>query len=135
MRKFIAVFIGVALISLASISGAWAADPIRSDEFNSACNDPKMQSSTFCQSVGHEARAGDRVLGPSGILTTVAQFIVYITGAVSVIMVIIGGFRYALSGGDSNATKGAKDTIMYAVIGLVVAIFSQVIVTFVLSRL
>lgn len=83
-------------------------------------------------------KSGDgnrKILGKDGVLTKVAQFIVFLTGAVSVIMVIIGGLRYVLSGGDSNATKGAKDTVMYAVIGLVVAIFSQIIVTFVLSRL
>jgi len=57
-----------------------------------------------------------------------------IVGAASVIMIIIGGFRYVISGGDSNGVSGAKNTIMYAIIGLVVVIFAQVIVAFVYSN-
>ena len=75
------------------------------------------------------------ILGPKSIPYRIIQIITIVTGAVSVIMIIVGGFKYVVSGGDSNATKGAKDTILYAVIGLVIALFAQVIITFVLSSL
>jgi uncharacterized membrane protein len=58
-----------------------------------------------------------------------------IVGAVSVIMIIIGGFRYVLSNGDSNGVSGAKNTILYAVVGLVIVLFAQVIVRFVLTKI
>jgi hypothetical protein len=77
----------------------------------------------------------DPITGSSGVLTRVIQIIVAITGIASVIMIIIGGFRYITSSGDSNNINSAKNTILYAVIGLVVAIFGQAIVSFVLSRL
>ena len=58
-----------------------------------------------------------------------------IIGAVSVVMLIIGGIRYTTSQGDSSAVTSAKNTILYAVIGLVVAILAYAIVNFVVDRL
>ena len=49
--------------------------------------------------------------GFSTIIRTIISVLSIVVGAVAVIMIIVGGFRYVLSGGDSNATKGAKDTI------------------------
>lgn len=57
----------------------------------------------------------------------------FVLGFIAVVMIIIGGFRYVTSNGDSSQTKSAKDTIMYAVIGLVVAIFAYAIVNFTLG--
>jgi hypothetical protein len=68
------------------------------------------------------------------VLSIITQTIVYVVGGISIIMIVIGGLRYVTSGGDPNTTKGAKDTILYAVIGVVVAIIAQGLVTFVLSR-
>ena len=57
-----------------------------------------------------------------------------LVGVAAVIMIIVGGFRYVTSGGDANATKGARDTILYALVGLVVVAIAQAIVKFVLER-
>ncbi len=57
-----------------------------------------------------------------------------VVGAISVIMIIIGGFRYIISGGDSNGVSGAKNTILYAIVGLVIVLFAQIIVRFVFSN-
>jgi len=65
---------------------------------------------------------------------TVLNVLSVLVGIISIIMIIIGGFRYVVSGGDSNSTKGAKDTILYAVIGLVIVLFAQVIVRFVFDN-
>jgi uncharacterized membrane protein len=67
------------------------------------------------------------------IITTVIDILSVIVGAAAVIMIIIGGFRYVISGGDSSGVSGAKNTILYAIIGLVVVLFAQVIVAFVYS--
>lgn len=58
----------------------------------------------------------------------------WVVGAVAVIMLIYAGFRYITGGGDDNSIKSAKNTILYAVIGLVVVVLSQVIVNFVLNQ-
>ncbi len=57
-----------------------------------------------------------------------------VVGAVSVIMIIIGGFRYIISGGDSAGVTGAKNTILYAVVGLVIVLFAQVIIRFIFTN-
>jgi hypothetical protein len=56
-----------------------------------------------------------------------------IVGIISVIMIIIGGLRYITSGGDSNSVTGAKNTILYAIVGLIIVIFAQVFVRFILG--
>ena len=55
-------------------------------------------------------------------------------GAVSVIMIIFGGFKYMTSGGSDDKTKDAKNTILYALVGLVIVVLAQTIVKFVFSR-
>jgi uncharacterized membrane protein len=57
-----------------------------------------------------------------------------IVGAVSVIMIIYGGFRYITSGGDSGRVGNAKNTLIYAIIGLVIVALAQLIVHFVLNQ-
>lgn len=57
-----------------------------------------------------------------------------IVGVISVIMIIIGGLKYITSGGDSGNITGAKNTILYAIIGLVVVALAQVVVKFVLQK-
>jgi hypothetical protein len=75
--------------------------------------------------------SGTRV---NNIIATVINLFSLVVGVVSVIMIIIGGLKYITSGGDSGNVTGAKNTILYAVIGLVVVALAQVIVKFVLGR-
>ena len=56
-----------------------------------------------------------------------------LVGVVAVIMVIFGGFKYITSGGDSNSVSGAKNTLIYAIIGLIIVALAQFIVHFVLN--
>lgn len=58
----------------------------------------------------------------------------WIVGVASVIMIIVGGFKYVTSSGDSNSVNSAKNTILYALVGLVVVALAQVIVRFVLNK-
>lgn len=59
--------------------------------------------------------------------------LLFVIGAIAVIMVIVGGFRYVLSGGDQGAVTSAKNTILYAIVGLVVAILAYSLVNFVVN--
>ena len=76
----------------------------------------------------------DNVMGDDGLIKKVVNLLLWAIGIISVIMIIIGGIRYATSNGDSNQVTAAKNTIMYAVIGLVIAIFAYAIVNFVLFQ-
>ncbi len=67
-------------------------------------------------------------------IRTVTNTMLFAIGIVAVIMLIIGGFRYIFSAGKSADVTAAKDTILYAVIGIVVALLAFAIVNFVLGQ-
>ena len=73
------------------------------------------------------------LFGQGGIFQKVTDVLLFIIGAVSVVMLIIGGIRYTISQGDSSAVTSAKNTILYAIIGLVVAILAYAAVHFVIG--
>ncbi len=79
------------------------------------------------------AETPDTLFGADSIFTTVVNVLLFIIGAISVIMLIIGGIRYTLSGGDSGNVTAAKNTILYAIVGLLVAFFAYAIVNWVLG--
>lgn len=68
------------------------------------------------------------------IIKLVINIFSLVVGVVSVIMIIIGGLKYITSGGEGSNITGAKNTILYAIIGLVVVALAQVIVKFVLAK-
>lgn len=72
------------------------------------------------------------LIGDNGVFTHITSIALAIVGALSVIMLIWGGVRYIISGGDSKKITDAKNTILYAIIGLVIAVFAYAIVRFVL---
>ena len=75
----------------------------------------------------------DQLFGTGSIFTTIVNVLLFVIGAVSVIMLIIGGIRYTISAGDSGNVTAAKNTIMYAIIGLVIAFLAFAIVNWVLG--
>lgn len=86
---------------------------------------------------GNECAAPENEQGTERVqevITTIVNIFSAIVGIVSVIMIIYGGFKYISSGGDSNKVGEAKNTIIYAVIGLVIVAFAQFIVQFVLGK-
>jgi cytochrome bd-type quinol oxidase subunit 2 len=92
-------------------------------------------------SLGTTAGTGTCVADGSAAATRVNKIIKLVidvfslvVGVVSVIMIIIGGLKYITSGGDSGNITSAKNTILYALIGLVVVALAQVVVKFVLGR-
>lgn len=68
------------------------------------------------------------------MIKTVINTMLFILGTIAVIMIIVGGIRYTTSGGDASGVKSAKDTVLYSVVGLVVALMSYAIVNFVVGR-
>lgn len=75
------------------------------------------------------------LFGNDGVFKTITNTILYIVGIIAVIMLIIGGIRYVLSGGDSKKVTDAKNTVLYAIIGLVICFLAFAIVNFVASAL
>jgi hypothetical protein len=99
-------------------------------------------SGGIAQGAGDTATGGSVNCGSTGVNTatvgSIAQKIVnffsIIVGATSIIMIIYGGFRYITSGGDSGRVGNAKNTLIYAIVGLVIVALAQLIVHFVLAQ-
>ena len=71
----------------------------------------------------------------NSLVTSLISLLSWAIGVVAVFMIIVGGFKYITSGGDSAGVTAAKNTILYAIIGLIIVALSQLIVRFILSRL
>lgn len=59
----------------------------------------------------------------------------YVVGAVSVLMLIYGGIRYTISGGNTQDVTAAKNTVLYAIVGIVVSLLAYAIVNFVIDQI
>lgn len=116
-------FSGLAVLSTAS---AYAAD--------------SAAKTAVCEGIGATGSGGngcDPAASESTVKTLIANIInifSWVAGIVSVIMIILGGFKYITSGGDSAGITSAKNTILYAIVGLVIVALAQVIVRFVVGK-
>ena len=75
------------------------------------------------------------LFGDTGVFKQITNTVLYIVGIVAVIMLIVGGIKYVISGGDAKKVTDAKNTVLYAIIGLVIAFLAFAIVNFVISAL
>ncbi|MCA9332571.1 TrbC/VirB2 family protein [Candidatus Saccharibacteria bacterium] len=87
-------------------------------------------SNSNCQ----DAAAGTPTDKIDTLATKIVNIISWVVGIAAVIMIMVGGFKYITSQGDGNSISGAKNTILYAIIGLVIVLFAQIIVRFVINK-
>ena len=113
-----AIILGVSFVSVGVAEPASAIDLTAGGGANAAKGDDQQAD----------------LFGADGIFRTITNVLLFLIGAVSVIMLIIGGIRYTISGGDSGQVTSAKNTILYAIIGIVVALLAFAIVNFVLGQ-
>jgi uncharacterized membrane protein YjgN (DUF898 family) len=99
--------------------------------------DPRQ---TLCEGSGGTwtGSACESAAGQPQVFSTfrlVANVLLFVLGAVAVIMIIIGGIKYVTSNGEQSQVASAKNTILYAVIGIIVAFVAYAIVNFVTSQI
>lgn len=80
------------------------------------------------------ANGTNPISGPNGILKKVTLIIGTVAGIVAVIIIIIAGFQYVVSNGDSQKTANARSAIIGAGIGLLIIVSATGILTFVISK-
>jgi len=73
------------------------------------------------------------LFGNLGVVTKITNILLFIVGALSVVMLIFGGLRYVISGGNSTAVTAAKNTVLYAIVGLVISLLAFAAINFVLN--
>lgn len=97
-----------------------------------------MTSPAFAaiQSGANSARGSEQpavLFGNAGVFSEITNVLLFVVGAIAVIMIVVGGLRYVLSGGDAKQVEAAKNTILYAIIGIIVAILAYAAVNFVVG--
>lgn len=83
--------------------------------------------------VGDGSKCGDGGAAFEGVFATIVSILSYVVGVVAIVMVIVAGFKYITSGGDSGKVASAKNTLIYALVGLIVAALAQTLIHFVLN--
>jgi hypothetical protein len=87
-----------------------------------------------CKSNSSSAVCKSQSDSASSMIKIVINTLLVVLGMIAVVMIVIGGIRYTTSAGNASQIKEAKDTILYSIVGLVVAILSFTIVNFVVGR-
>lgn len=107
-----------------------------------------LATPVYAASCGDGTAAGEAMCGVSQIdssgttsttvydtVKTIINVLLFVVGIIAVVMIIWGGISYVLSSGAADKAKKARDTIVYSVVGLIVAITAYAIVQFVFSSL
>lgn len=131
MRTFL---VGLGLLGLLVVPvGFYAAFvPSASAQLlDDVCDQPGARDSPACRDDTGE----DPITGDGGLIARLANVAAVIGGFIAVVLIMWGGFQYITSGGDSGKANRARDTIMYAVIGLLVIVLAQAVIAFILSNL
>lgn len=120
------------LLLLALMIPFFAAAPVSAqlDPFENIC-DSNTADTSVCNTDGND----DPIAGEDGVIIRAVTIMSYIVGFASVLMVMVGGLKFITANGDPNSVSSARNTVLYALIGVVVFLSSQLIVRFVVSRL
>lgn len=94
--------------------------------------DPKEEILKGVDKAGGGSSSGTEL---NTIIENIVNLLLFVAGAVAVVMIIIGGIRYITSNGEQTHVKAAKETILYSVVGLIVALLAFAIVNFVVKKL
>lgn len=134
MKKTIKNFFAAALAlpALAFAASVVPAVPAFAQECTATSGGEGLSLSAGANCAKSEEQQTD-LFGEAGVFKRITDVMLFLIGAISVIMLIIGGVRYVLSGGESGKVSEAKNTILYAVIGVVVAILAYAVVNFVVN--
>ncbi len=128
-KRFVSLSASLLLLCFMLSGHALAWNP-----FDQACSSSvNAKTSVACDSANQGQT--NPVSGSKGIILKVANIIALTGGVVAIFMIMISAFKYVTSSGDAKNISSAKDTILYAVIGLVVIALSRTIVIFIINKL
>lgn len=96
------------------------------------CSDASISGSAFCKSKSDSSE--NPLLAPDSIAGRITQIVIVLAGTVSIFVMILAGISFITAGGKPDKVATARNSIIYASIGLVVSISAQVIVSFVIGR-
>jgi len=128
LLTFILLALVASVLLLTPVHRALAATGNNVDD---VCTVQGASTSTFCQS---KSKGDNPIAGPNGAINRAVTIFSIIAGVAAIIIIVIGALQYVLSGGESSNVDKAKNTILYALVGLVIIVIAQAIIRFVLSK-
>lgn len=132
-RLFTAI-IGALLCIAFSFSMAVTAHAQSNNQIaNGLCEGANLHLSTYPSSSSCDNGGDSITTRVNNFLKHLINIFSAIIGVVAVVMIIFGGFRYITSGGNDTSVTSAKNTILYAIIGLIIVALAQLLVRFVLK--
>jgi hypothetical protein len=136
MKKILTLAIVLTGLLFVSISGhAFAVDVLNPSDGNGPCNNANATSTpVVCGDNDSGSTGTNPIVGPNGILTVVVKLLSIAVGVVAVVIIIIQAMRMVISNGSTETVAKARSGIIFAVVGLVIAVAAQAIVLFVLDR-
>ena len=102
------------------------------DPFGGSLCNGKRANSAVCE---EKANKGNPISGPDGILAKITNIVAYVAGAAAIILIVISGIKYITSGGDPGKVSSAKDTLVNALIGLVVIVLARALIIYIVVKL
>lgn len=130
MLRRLKLFI-VAAVAICCLVPALPAAAEEINVFKDVCN---VNSGATRTSEACSVTGANPVTGSGGTIAKVTRLLAMVAGMAAVIIIIIGGILYVLSNGEPQKVTAAKDTVMYAAIGLAVIIFAQAIIIFIINK-
>ena len=127
-KAYVAALLVSFMLSFGMLAVPHASFALFESAKDQACNGVNAQDGVGCGAPGSNSGK------VNSVLKTTIELLSFIVGIISVIMIIIGGIKYSTSQGDGISTAAARNTIIYAIVGLVVVALAQGIVFFVLGK-
>ncbi len=115
--------------ALASVSAQ------RVDVLAPTCNNQPTQPEICKDNAANNTDVNSPLTGKNGILNKVTLLLSFVVGVACVIVIMVSGLRFIVASGDSNSISNARRSLLYAVVGLVIAVASRILVRFVISRI
>ena len=134
MKSIKIMLAGLMMIPMLALSVGLIAPMNVFAESKTAC-DPADLTAAGGANCGQGTGTETNLFGTDGVFTIIINTALFIIGAISVMMLIYGGIRYTTSGGNEKSVTAAKNTILYAVVGIIIALLAYAIVNFVLTTL
>ena len=128
MSKIKKIMMGVVAMIMGLSMALFTMQPVSAKE---KCPEGTQRANTEVDSLAECTIKEDNTL--MSTVQTIINVVLTVLGIVAVAMIILGGFNYMTSAGDTNKVTKAKNTIMYGVIGLIIALLAFAIVNFVLT--
>ena len=130
-KKVMAGFVVVASMALVMTGlGVVSSSPA----YAANCDPKKGISGALDKGCSHSEGQPEQLDGNQGVITTIINTMLFIVGLLAVIMIIYAGIRFVTAHGDEKQVESARQTIIYSVVGLIVAILAYALVNWVFSQ-